>query len=507
MVRAYLFLLVMLAGPVLAQSSASPATANNKPEAQTSAANLPAAPVTGSPISELGTAYENSIKLLQNRFRIDYTVDEITLVFFREYGSIPVVLVRPDGSKIFQSQADGEELLWYDTATYDMVTIKHPMPGPWQAVGQVLQGSRVMVLSDLVLHADPLPNVIFSGEILKQTAYLTNGGQPIDYSEFRDVVDLSIDFISTNNPNYENFGAATETIARFEDNGKGLDEKPLDGTFTGQFNLAVAAGEWKPVFSVTTPMFSREQVDPNIVLYPNPISIKVDIDGGGPGYHKLLIDADRQHVDMKSLLIDGKIRYPNGDVQNFSLTELSNDIREFMIISYDYGIFRVKLTAYGNTVDGRDFILDVPEYSFLLEQPELENLAPALDENGNPILTPEGTPVMMDSASSDGTAGQQSTSEEKLAALDSAMADKALTESPVDNPTPITEEMSTGELVMWIVGLNGALVILGGGLIWFLMRTPKEKQPKSKDKGKGDNSAKVVSDDAGIIDLDMPKDN
>ena len=232
-----------------------------------------------SPIALIGNDYENGIKLLQNRFRIDHNVKEVTMVFFREYGSAPVVLVRPDGSKIFQSQVEGEDIFWFDSDTYDMISIKNPVPGPWQAVGQIVEGSRVMVLSDIALHAEPLPPILFSGEILKQTAFLTNGDKPIDYSQFRDVVELTIDLVSTNNPNYDNFGADDQQIATFEDNGRGMDEAPLDGVFTGQFNLNVPAGEWQPVFRVTTPMFTREQVDPPLRLYPNPVKIDVELDG------------------------------------------------------------------------------------------------------------------------------------------------------------------------------------------------------------------------------------
>jgi uncharacterized protein (TIGR03503 family) len=178
-----------------------------------------------SPLTQLGSKYHNGIKLLQNRFRIDYEVEEITMIFFREYGSAPIVLVRPDGSKIFQSIADGESVFWFDSSTYDMISIKKPMPGPWQAVGQIVPESRVMVISDLALHAKLLPNIIFSGEIVKQTAYLTNNNIPIDYNAFRDVVELTISLSSTNNPNFNNFGSKSEIVATFEDNGKGMDER------------------------------------------------------------------------------------------------------------------------------------------------------------------------------------------------------------------------------------------------------------------------------------------
>jgi len=459
-----------------------------------------AAKADKSPIVELGSEYQNSITLLQNRFRIDYEVEEITMIFFREYGSAPIVLVRPDGSKIFQDQADGENVFWFDSSTYDMINIKNPTPGPWQAVGQILPESRVMVISELQLHAEPLPKVIFSGETLKQTVYLTNGGEAIDYETFRDVVSLNIDFISTDNQTSNNFGADPQTVATFEDNGKGMDETPLDGVFTGQFNLAIADGEWSPVFMVSTPMFTREQVDSNIMLYPNPIDISVEINGGEGGYHKLLVDASREHVDMSTLLIDGKIRFPNGDVQNFSITDRSLDVREHRFVNYEYGVYRIKLTAFGNTLEGRDFILDVPEYSFLSEQPVTVTEAVASIETKPEEMGADLTEPLMD-------------------------------ERPVQE-----EEMSGSTLALIIIGANLFLLVVGGGLIWIITRDKqivlddvdtkktgtdvnitskvgffakllarlptKDKAPKKDKKVKG----KAEDNKDGIIDLSLAKD-
>lgn len=453
-----------------------------------------------SPLTQLGTQYHNGIELLQNRFRIDFEVDEITMVFFRQFGSAPIVLVKPDGSKIFQSDADGENVFWFDSSTYDMISIKNPTPGPWQAVGQITPESRVMVISDLALHADPLPNMIFSGEILKQTAYLTNNGIPIDYTAFRDVVELTISLASTNNPNYNNFGADTEIVATLEDNGKGMDEIPLDGEFTGQFNLAIADGEWIPSFSVSTPMFTREQIDPNIMLLANPIKVDIELDGGGDGYHKLKVDAQREYVDMSTLLLDGKVRFPNGDIQNFSITDMSSDIREYLIVNYEYGVYRVKLTAYGNTIDGREFILDVPEYSFLTEEPK-----PTVVET-----TTEGM---------DATTNVNGVSEDNL------LSEKV---TPVEN-----ENMSTTMLVSVIVSINLILLIVGGSLIWWLTLDKKpnfelfkrskapidsnetEEKPgffakifkrKAKQLPPEKKSQAKEEPDPGIMELGIPKD-
>ncbi len=414
--------------------------------------------VDTSPLTELGDSYTNSIKLLQNRFRVDYNVEEITMVFFREYGSAPVVLVRPDGSKLFQGRVDEDKVEWFDADTFDMITIKNPVPGPWQAVGQVLPESRVMVISNIELHADPLPDVLFAGEILKSTAYLTNNGKPIDNKQFRDVVELDIEFKSTNNPNFGNFGTGDQDVATFQDDGRGMDERPGDGVFTGQFNLKIAAGEWKPVFRVITPMYTREQESQPIVLHNNPVSIDVEMNGGGDGYHKIIIDVDRDLVDIESLLVDGKVKFPNADMQNFSLTEGGSEPREHLIVAYEEGIFRVKITAYGTTMNGRDFILDVPEFSFVAEGPQEPEVEDPLIDGKDPIV--------------DGSAPLVASPELNPAAMTQNE------ESSLDGQ----EEMDNGTLTIILIAVNGSIVLIGviaAAVIIFMRKKRTSPKPSS----------------------------
>ena len=428
-------------------------------------------------LTELGDDYTNSIKLLQNRFRVDYNVKEITMVFFREYGSAPVVLVRPDGSKLFQGRFDEEKVQWFDSDTFDMITIKDPVPGPWQAVGQVLPESRVMVLSNIELHADPLPEVLFAGEILKSTAYLTNNGKKIEHKQFRDVVELDIEFKSTNNPNFGNFGTGDQTIATFRDDGRGMDERPADGIFTGQFNLKVAAGEWKPVFRVSTPMYTREEEGSPIVLHDNPVSINVEMNGGGDGYHKIIIDVNRELVDIESLLVDGKVKFPNADMQNFSLTEGGSEPREHLIVAYERGIFRVKVTAYGATVDGRDFILDVPEFSFVAEGPIEPEVEDPLINGEDPIV--------------DGSAP-----------IIAPIADNIVTEDNVIDE----DEMDEGTFTLLLVAINGSIVLIGviAAVVIIVVRK-KGSAAKSKSTSKPGVKPPTQTTDADITMESQPK--
>lgn len=348
----------------------------------------------------LGTDFQNSVLLLNNRFRVDSDVDEVTMVFFRERGSAPVVLVRPDGSKLFiENDEEDPSMRWYETQTYDMITIKKPMPGPWQAVGQVLKGSKVMVIANIVLDAQPIPRHVYSGEIIKQTAVLKNNGKQVDFSPFRDVVSLTIDFVSNNNPNYENFGLGSRTIARFQDNGQGLDEIAGDGVFTGQFNLSIPSGEWRPTFIIRTPMYNREQINETVILHPNPIFINVKVDETNEADHVIMVDTDGKHIKLDSLLLDGKVTHPNGDTDNVTMTETNDLVKVIKVKNNGFGIYRIKLTAFATTADGREVIINVPEHTFVTikpPEPEPESIPPLEPSEANISLEPV-QPVAMKS--------------------------------------------------------------------------------------------------------------
>lgn len=341
----------------------------------------PSAVSVASKILPIGEEYQNNITLLNNRFRIDAGVDKVILVFFREFGTQPIVLVQPSGSKLFleNDQLD-DSYQWYESDTYDMIELIEPMPGPWQALGQILPSSRVMVIADLTLEVEAIPTPVFSGETIKHTAFLRNAGNKVNFKEFRDVVTLSIDLLSTNHPDQENFGLGSKNIARFEDNGIGLDEVAGDGVFTGDFDLDITNGEWQPVFSVRTPLFSREQSGDKLMLLPNPVQIRHVADETEQGFHRIYVDADAQYIDNESLLVEGTVRSPEGEIERFSLTDLGPQQREFTIVNSGYGIYRVSLKAYATTTNGRDILLGVPEYSFVTREPVVEIVQEPVEE-------------------------------------------------------------------------------------------------------------------------------
>jgi len=325
----------------------------------------------------------NQIPYFDNRFRIDAELDEITLLFYRSLGSRPIVLVRPDGSKLRVDNIDPNKVKWHDDSTFDLIKIEKPMPGPWQAIGDILPESQIMVMSDVKMEVDPLPKVILSGETLKVIGKLYNGDEPINTPHFRNVVELDVHFYSTNNADYENFGANGLKLTSFRDDGHDLDEYAGDGLFTGEFRLDFAAGEWQPVFLIKLPMATRELRQKPIVLHKSPINIAVEASEKETIPHVMTLSIDPAYVDPNSLIFQGKITFPDKQVESFSIMDdQAGDTRIKEFKNTESGVYRININAFGQTTSGREFRLTVPEFSFNVKASENEFLLTTIDENG-----------------------------------------------------------------------------------------------------------------------------
>lgn len=390
----------------------------------------------------------NEIPLLENRFRIDHKIDEITLLFFRKVGAPAVVLVKPDGSKLYATSAvKNDALEWFDEISYDLITIKKPMAGPWQVVGSILPNSRIVVLGEVELQVEPLPNLLFRGETIKITGQILNDGKPIEVGLFRDVVSLHVNFISTNNSDFANFGAGTHNVAEFKDDGRGFDERPMDGIFTGEFKLVFPAGQWQPELYIETPLLKRTVVQPLVEVKEPPFSYDVSLAETDVDDHKLTITLDDKVVVPESVLVQGKIFYPNNEEQMFSIDAMAGLSRELLIKNYDWGRYSVEMSVFGTNVNGREFMATLPTYKFEIARPI--EVVPE-------IIKPEPTVAQL---------------------------------QEIERAAKEAEAMSTVTLVSLIVGGNIAVLLLG----WLAIRVFVQKKsvvPKIKLPNMSKKSAK-----------------
>ena len=343
-----------------------------------------------------GSGKQNEIPLLDNRFRIDDKIDEIKLIFFRRPGSPAVILVRPDGTKYFATNAVGNTSLdWYDELNYDLVVIRNPMPGPWQVIGQIMPQSRIVVIGELSLKVDPLPKILFQGETVKVTGEILNDGEPIRANLFKDAVSLNVSFVSTNNENFENFGAGIQQVTEFKDDGYGFDESAKDGVFTGEFTLNFTPGEWRPELYITTDVLERRVVQDPIVVHEPPFgftSVEATDEGDD---HRITINIDEKLLKPETVIMQGKIYYPNNEEQVFYLDTNNTAVRELALQDYGWGRYNIEISVFGSTINDREFMATLPTYLFEIERPieiipEIPKASIIKEENiPEPVIKPK----------------------------------------------------------------------------------------------------------------------
>lgn len=185
----------------------------------------------------------SDIPLLDNRFRIDYGVKEITFIVTRKPGTPSVILVRPDGSKLYVGKVTPPDVGWLALKDQDLITIRDPMPGPWQAIGEVDPDNRVRLLSNIRLETDQLPTQLYQGERVKLKSWLLIDDAPPKAGYYLTDLGMTVRLQRFNDAKQEGEPIVDEVLGHYRDDGKGLDEVPGDGIMTAEAVLDVAAGK------------------------------------------------------------------------------------------------------------------------------------------------------------------------------------------------------------------------------------------------------------------------
>ena len=396
---------------------------------------------------------------LKNRFRIDHMVDELTLFVQREYGSAPVIVVLPDGSK-WHSSRHPETVEWVDGLSGDIITIKAPMPGPWQLLGRVVPGSKLEKISKLEIVVDPMPQPLYQGERLKVAARLMGDEQRMRMPGLDYLINWTARFVSQHLPGDENFAAGTLIVGSYKDNGEDLDEQPDDGVFTGDINLNQPWGHYNFQVVAQNDIFSRE-VRTDFELLPMPVKLDViEPDDHLTGRWQLQLSIDETQLVLDDTYFEFELVGPAGLQLSIPLQVLTeNQVQLVLPQVSEFGSYRIKGTAAATTHTGREILLTLPEQFF--------NLVPP----------PEPPPTA-----------------EEIAAI---AAKKAA----------IAEEKAKEDAMFWIITINSVLLIFGtvGLLIWRKRQNLKRALAVTAARLE-EERAKEIGPTLDEIDLTMPED-
>jgi hypothetical protein len=198
-------------------------------------------------LEALNTAVpQQQIPIEDDGFQVDGGVEEFTALIFRA-GDEPAAnrtleLVSPGGIKAGPESAL-EGMHWVRETEYDLITVTNPEAGDWTINGELGEGSRVTVVSDLRMVVSPVPPTFTENEPISLQVAFYEEDQKIENPDFLGVIDVSV--------------ALTSEDGRSGNKVLSPDQPPQNGIYTDAITRLPDAGEYQLSVVADGQTFSR----------------------------------------------------------------------------------------------------------------------------------------------------------------------------------------------------------------------------------------------------------
>ncbi|MCB1861323.1 MAG: VWA domain-containing protein, partial [Gammaproteobacteria bacterium] len=238
----------------------------------------------------------DSVPLKENRFTIDSSISETTLLVFRDNAAPPTRVTTPSG-KTFGAIDAPENVNWHRDEGYDLLTISGPETGEWQIQASLDPDNRVMVVTDLKLHSTELPNKLALGEQLPLVVHFSDSGKKITAPDFLEVLDIQVEQNDTEGPG--------EPRPLFDDGQQG-DAAAGDGDFTMLVGDRDRAGRVELLLDVEGKTFRREQRQSFTVVPSYRVEVTANSERGESAL-QVKVFPDMELLDPASISIQGNM--------------------------------------------------------------------------------------------------------------------------------------------------------------------------------------------------------
>ena len=250
----------------------------------------------------------DTLPLKDNKFHVDDSIGEATLLVFRAAGAPATRVVSPNGAVVTADNARAG-FVWHRDEGYDLITITRPEPGEWGVQAALDPDNRVVVVTDLRMRASDLPNRILLGEQVPLVVDFTEKGSRIVEQAFLELVNLSGETIDLN--------GASEPRPILDD-GRAGDEAAADGGFTWMLGDLPAEGRVELVVSAEGKTFQRQQRRLFELVSPVTVEIGDEADGAAAPI-RIQLSPDPELLEPESIAVRASLVSRAGEQQPLTL--------------------------------------------------------------------------------------------------------------------------------------------------------------------------------------------
>ncbi len=367
----------------------------------------------------------DTVPLKDNKFLVDNSIQEVTLLVFRKEGAEPTQVITPSGEQ-FDAKSAPKSVSWHRDVGYDMLTITKPETGEWRVQAAMDPDNRVIIVTDLKMVSSQLPSRFVLGESLPLTVNFYNKGKKINRKDFVDVGNMKNGQVDANGTGEER---------PILDDGKDGDEVSGDGNFTLRVGEGLAAGKVELIITAQGNTFQREQRQ--IFELADPMVMKFQPSAQGGEEWQLSLMPDSEIVDLDSLELNASLISKTGEEQPVMLLPgIEQGMREALINADALmGDWTLSVSVKGRTRAGSALDLTLDPV--------------AIEGKATPPPSPPPEPV-----------------------VEAPPKEEPVVEPPPppSEPEAVKEEDDFMFQVAIFGGANLLIILIGAGLFWFIRR-------------------------------------
>lgn len=198
----------------------------------------------------------DNVPLDGNRFEVDKSIEDMTVLVFHAEKAKPTRIIRPDNSSFQYGQAP-KNVSWHHDKGFDLITIHSPEAGAWSIDAAMDQDNRVQVVTNLKLRIGEIPNNILRNEALRIDAELRENKGLVSNKEILDLVDINV----------------TSKHADVSNSTK-MQVAKMPGSYTAEVAGLDKTGAMELVIRATGPTFRRESRH-TVRVHENPLQLDI----------------------------------------------------------------------------------------------------------------------------------------------------------------------------------------------------------------------------------------
>ncbi len=384
--------------------------------------------------------FEKSVKpdtlpIEKNKFTVDKHVSDITVLIFLAKGSPATKLKLPDG-QLWSAEKHPQVVNWHHDTGYDLITVKGPAAGEWTLEARIDPDNRVMIVTNLRMKVDKLPNSIMLGDEFNVRARLLEEGKIVTNKNLLSKTNFEMKRVDK-----QDHVHSIELL----DTGSSPDVIKSDGVYSAKFDSPEAAGDYELSIRAKSLTFKRA-IRHTLQVYDSPANIKIS-----------------QSADDKPFIIDitphvGLIR-PDSISMQISLPDATtvavkqtDDLAWSVEVPKKYANKKFKLTLAGTRYSDAPVKMEFEQILSVTDKSQSLALKITPREKSKPVKTKKEKPK-------EEHHDEKSEHENKDIVADDA------------------EEFNWAIVIGLVVGINALLI--GGG--WFAYRKWKKRQTQAQD--------------------------